>query len=85
MAKRSKPAFIADALARDDYSFVLMCARRGGEARARKKLAQKTEKIVDHEDDLYEQILEDPTITNTMVEVEQNQNSNEEYFFGGHL
>lgn len=83
MAKRPKPAFIAEALARDDYGFVLMCARRSAEARARKKLAQETEKIVDHEDDLDVQILHDPTITNTLIEVEQKQRNYEEYLFGG--
>jgi len=85
MAKRSKPAFIAAALARGDIDLVRAYGRRGAEARARKKLAQKAEKIVDHEDDLDVQIQHDPTITNTMIEVERKQSTNEEFFFGGHL
>ncbi|HEY0947960.1 MAG TPA: hypothetical protein VGE53_00510 [Candidatus Paceibacterota bacterium] len=82
MTKRSRPAFIAEALARDDMDLVRAYARRGGQAAAAKRQAIKK---TDNEDELYEQILKDKTIKRSKLRPEAHAEKGDDYEFGGHL
>ena len=82
MTKPSKPAFIADALARDDFDLVRTYARRGGQATAAKRQAAKA---ADDEDELYEQILKDRTVKRSRLRPTEPVKKGDDYEFGGPL
>lgn len=82
MGRRSKPSFIAEALARGDIDLIRSYGRRGGRASAEKRTRKHGK---DQEDDLYEQVMNDASIERSPGRRLEQKNNDEEYVFGGHL
>ena len=87
MKKGSKPAFIAEALARGDIAKVKEWGHKGGLKAAQKRRDEKAAKqaaATDDEEELYDQAVQDPTIIRIKAPSrKRKRKKDEEYYFGG--